>query len=351
LENNSYDTRLVIEASNVHLGGGFVLLRYLLESLEQNSQPALVFLDARLYKKMPNYIHLDVNFVTPSIISRLRHYLRLPSKAIKGDLLLYFGNIPPFRRSSKFKSIVFLQNWFLICDRNQISAHSPLIYLRLIVERWLLARFSQNTDLFLVQSDSMKRQLKSVLPNVNVELAPFSQVPLVTEDERVDRYLYPSRADKSKNHRNLIYAWIELSKHKLFPHLILTIDPKVYPSLVNWINEVSARYNLNISNVGFLDTHDLDALYSTSPCVIFPSYFESYGLPLVEASALGLDIIAPELDYVRDVSFPVQTFDPNSPTSIARAVLRHRKINLPLITYSPDQFINILLTQYGDKNE
>ena len=32
-------------------------------------------------------------------------------------------------------------------------------------------------------------------------------------------------------------------------------------------------------------------------------------------------------------------------------VLRHRKINLPLITYSPDQFIDIVLTQYGDKNE
>jgi len=39
-----------------------------------------------------------------------------------------------------------------------------------------------------------------------------------------------------------------------------------------------------------------------------------------------LQILAPELDYVRDVIDPAQTFDPNSPTSIARAVLRHLKI-------------------------
>ena len=42
-----------------------------------------------------------------------------------------------------------------------------------------------------------------------------------------------------------------------------------------------------------------------------------------------MPILAPELDYVRDVVEPDQTFDPNSPTSIARAVLRHLNIHAP----------------------
>ena len=291
---------------------------------------------------------MEIKFVAPSIFSRFTHYFRLPSIPTKNDLLLCFGNIPPFRRSAKFKSIVFLQNWFLVCDRDQIRAHRALIYLRLIVERYLLARFAKNTDLFLVQSESMKRQLQSLLPDVKVGLAPFSKMPLTSVSKKIDNYLYPARADKSKNHHNLICAWIELSKLGFYPHLTLTIDPELYPKLVSWVEEVGRQYDLNILNVGFLDAPDLVELYSTSPCIIFPSFFESYGLPLVEASLLGLDIIAPELDYVRDVSVPVQTFDPTSPISIARAVLRHRNIDTPKIVYSPQQFVKILMSEKGN---
>jgi len=46
-------------------------------------------------------------------------------------------------------------------------------------------------------------------------------------------------------------------------------------------------------------------------------------LPLIEAREANIDIIAPELDYVRDVVCPVETFDPLSPISIARAVKRY----------------------------
>ena len=55
---------------------------------------------------------------------------------------------------------------------------------------------------------------------------------------------------------------------------------------------------------------------------IYPSTLESFGLPLLEARAAGLPIITGELDYVRDIVDPDETFDPNSPLSMARAVKR-----------------------------
>ena len=45
--------------------------------------------------------------------------------------------------------------------------------------------------------------------------------------------------------------------------------------------------------------------------LIFPSYIESFGLPLLEASENKIPIIAPELDYVRDVCNPSETFNPH----------------------------------------
>ena len=60
--------------------------------------------------------------------------------------------------------------------------------------------------------------------------------------------------------------------------------------------------------------------------LIFPSFFESYGLPLVEANHYKLPVIASELDYVRDILDPVETFDPNSAKSISRSVKRFLNI-------------------------
>ena len=64
-------------------------------------------------------------------------------------------------------------------------------------------------------------------------------------------------------------------------------------------------------------------------CALFvlAVFFESFGLPLLEAKFLGLPILASELDYVRDVVEPTETFDPESPVSISRAVQRFLKIS------------------------
>jgi len=47
---------------------------------------------------------------------------------------------------------------------------------------------------------------------------------------------------------------------------------------------------------------------------------------LIEARQAGLPVLAAELDHVRDVIDPEQTFDPESSVSIARAVKRHMAI-------------------------
>lgn len=54
----------------------------------------------------------------------------------------------------------------------------------------------------------------------------------------------------------------------------------------------------------------------------------------------GLPIVAAELDYVRDVVTPMQTFDPTSPVSIARAVKRFLGVaDHPSPLLSPADFL------------
>jgi len=82
-------------------------------------------------------------------------------------------------------------------------------------------------------------------------------------------------------------------------------------------------------------------LYKHSTALIYPSLFESYGLPLIEAGQYNLPVLASELDYVRDILDPVETFDPKSAKSIARSVKRFLKIDDEKTDIvEPKEFIN-----------
>jgi glycosyltransferase involved in cell wall biosynthesis len=121
-----------------------------------------------------------------------------------------------------------------------------------------------------------------------------------------------------KNHAALIEAWSVLADYGVFTSL----EPESAPDLFALIEKATAR-GLRIQNLGVLPHDSFLAMFRASGALIYPSSFESIGLPLVEARKAGLPILASELDYVRDVSDPDETFDPHSPISIARAVRRH----------------------------
>ena len=50
--------------------------------------------------------------------------------------------------------------------------------------------------------------------------------------------------------------------------------------------------------------------------MVFPSIFESFGLPLIEAAQLGLKVIAPKTDYVTELIKPSLFFNINSPNDL-----------------------------------
>ena len=148
---------------------------------------------------------------------------------------------------------------------------------------------------------------------------------------------------KHKNHKNLFEAWKILSEDGIYPTLCVTIDinnKKYLNDLEGFIN----KYQLKITNAGSLTFSQINYHYRASHALIFPSFSESFGLPLVEARIMNIPILASELDYVWDTCDPSATFDPNSPLSIARCVKRFiTKESSSQQLQSPEQFLNLLL--------
>jgi glycosyltransferase involved in cell wall biosynthesis len=56
---------------------------------------------------------------------------------------------------------------------------------------------------------------------------------------------------------------------------------------------------------------------------------ESFGLPLIEAVDMGLDVISSDLNYVYQVIHPSLTFNPNDIKSIANTIQKYNKSRHP----------------------
>jgi glycosyltransferase involved in cell wall biosynthesis len=73
---------------------------------------------------------------------------------------------------------------------------------------------------------------------------------------------------------------------------------------------------------GFVDDPTLIAAYQATDLFVFPSFYEGYGLPVVEAMACGAPVVASGTSAIAELTVPEATFDPTEPAAIAGAIER-----------------------------
>lgn len=354
LEENSF-SKFFLHAINVHQGGGRTLLCALLRILPDSAE-IHVSLDRRM--QLPDGLskNIQIKRVSPSVIDRFNAERWLADYVCSGDIVLCFGNLPPLFKL-RGRVVVFVQNRFLI-DNVSLDDLTLRDKVRLIIERMWLSSRIRNADEFFVQTPEMKRlltvRLKGNTP-ISIKVVPFVAEPngysrgltqsVVQKCESGD-LLYVATGGTHKNHKRLIEAWCLLAEEGFFPLLRLTLDASQNQDLCLYIEAMCRQLGMQIINEGVLSHAEVLVLYNRVDALIYPSTFESFGLPLIEARQAGLRVLAPELDYVRDVLDPEQTFDPQSPVSIARAVKRFLGVDEhPLPLLDAKEFFNHLISK------
>lgn len=334
---------LVIHAPNVHTGGGLVLLQELLGI--QNLSARWIQLDQRIQ----NINALDgISYVKRSIIGRFIAEWKLLRKAQSSDTVLCFHGLPPlFPISSRI--VVFLQNRILL-DARMLTGYPFITKIRILVERLWLKTAHRTSIKYIVQTPSMQAVTRKYLgDNADIVILPFAPSRTTpTQKQALHKkydFVYVASGEAHKNHINLLEAWRLLALNStLRPSLALTIDCTLYPFLTEQVKKYTEEFKLNIFNLGQMDANGIADVYLSSSAVIFPSLAESLGLPLIEAARYDLPILASELDYVRDIALPVQTFNPNSAISIERAVKRFLNKNETMVHISSvDDFLTEVL--------
>lgn len=133
--------------------------------------------------------------------------------------------------------------------------------------------------------------------------APAPDVP------REPFLLYPARPWPHKNHARLLEAFAEIRRRRPELRLLLTgagHDPRRLPDGVD-ARQVSGA--------------ELVELYQRAACLVFPSLYEGFGLPPVEAMACGCPVAAAAAGSLPEVCGDAAVlFDPLDPQAIADGV-------------------------------
>lgn len=133
--------------------------------------------------------------------------------------------------------------------------------------------------------------------------------------------LYPAQTWPHKNHIRLVEAVALLRhRHGLSVCVVLTGRRNAYWSdIENEIRRLGVE-DLVIS-LGWVDTQLLRTLYQSADALIFPSLFEGWGLPIVEALDVGLPVLCSDVTPLSEIALEAAVkFDPLDPAAIADAI-------------------------------
>jgi glycosyltransferase involved in cell wall biosynthesis len=125
-----------------------------------------------------------------------------------------------------------------------------------------------------------------------------------------------------KNHIGLINAFAGLlAAHPHLPHhLVLAGQNTWFTSRVMAAAQASGLGS-RIHFTGFVSDSDLIQLYNACDCFVFPSFYEGFGLPILEAMACGCAVACSNTSAMPEVAEGAGLlFDPRNPASIARSM-------------------------------
>ena len=97
-------------------------------------------------------------------------------------------------------------------------------------------------------------------------------------------------------------------------------DQREYPEMKNTIRSLGIEQFIKF--LGYVPDGDLPLLYQASTAFVYPSRYEGFGLPILQAMAAGTPVITTKLSSIPEVAGNAALFiDPDDPGSLAHGII------------------------------
>jgi glycosyltransferase involved in cell wall biosynthesis len=196
--------------------------------------------------------------------------------------------------------------------------------------KWLMKRTARCADGILTPSEHSRSDVFQYLGVPISNSAKVAAIPEAAAEEYVPgagprtkppELLYVGRFDPYKNAVLLIRAFKKVADQhaEVRLRIIGSPDPR-YPEAADLANELGV--NDRITWQGYADSADLLRAYQTATALVFPSSYEGFGLPILEAMACATPVICSPVSSIPEAAGDAALmFTPDDADDLAEKIL------------------------------
>lgn len=292
---------IIVNATALNVSGSLIVLRQFVNHIPEDGYQWIVFVSERV-SIMPRQHNVRIERIE-DVQSMLNRFFWdtfglnkwITGKSINPIACISLQNTG-FRVNKKnIHKFIYFHQALSLASEHQWNPFDKkqrrLWFYKYVYPLFVRLYLQKNTHVF-VQLDYIKNQFakKYNYPLKDIHtfspaVLPDGEEPAFESDRDSLNLFYPATDYLYKNHTTLIMAIKSVNKNV---RLYLT----------------EQGYDFGCENIHCLDTIPHSRIYSVykaCDALVFPSYMESYGLPLIEAAMIGLPIIAADLPYAREV--------------------------------------------------
>ena len=298
---------LVINVA-AEVGGALSILKQYIQKFRADSENEyVVCLSTLSFEDSENVKFINLPWVKRSRLHRLYFdsvYIKKLVKKYNPDRIFSLQN-----KGVKVNSIpqeVYFHNALFICEKRFSLRESRKLWVYQNLISGMTKKSLKKVDKIYVQADWIKKDLSDKWgidpqkifverPEVN---DVFKSFEFCAQNNEAKKLFYPANFSMYKNHITLLKACADIwEKHgeKAFT-LLLTGEAEKLPEGCKQI--INAK-KYPIVFLGKLSLDEMKKQYQDS-VLVFPSYIETVGLPLMEAKAVGAVILASNCEYARE---------------------------------------------------
>lgn len=205
----------------------------------------------------------------------------------------------------KIKTVVTLPDIFALTQPKQCKLHNRLYY-------GLVLPYSiKKADRIICLSDNEKNEIvefTSIAPDkVSTVYPGVKPLPASGNSPTKPFILHVGNFDPKKNVAFLIRAYEEFRQKTSLPHKLILAGEKAWKYHDIHHQASTSRYAKDIIFLGYVSEETKWELYRHAATFVFPSLHEGFGLPPLEAAAVGTNVLVPDIPIFRE-TVPSATF-------------------------------------------
>ena len=183
-----------------------------------------------------------------------------------------------------------------IHDLQPLDIPENFSLLKRLYSKSVLPTSIKSADLVVTVSDAVSEQINKqfeisdeFLRVVSIGVARIKTEP--TEPESPPTILYPASTYPHKNHVTLIKAFVRLSDKNPDVRLVLTGAPgKAELQVKKEIKKSGLEERISL--LGRVSSKEMKEILNSASIMAFPSTYEGFGIPVLEAMAAGIPVVA-----------------------------------------------------------